>query len=85
MIINQPSDTARQRILLNQVRTRISHLSVGQHYSLAKILGEDFWENTVEPHQSLGQCFSDLVANRRVPFVDAGLTSMRHNKYKYTN
>jgi len=79
-----PSDNAIQRKLLVQTALRVTDLAPGSIYSLEATLGAEFWDTTDESHHSLGRHFADLVKKARVPFVEAGFTGDRHNKYRFT-
>jgi hypothetical protein len=81
--ITEPTDPDTRRKLIEQVTKRLSFLTAGEVYTLAAILGEDFWEDDGESHKSLGLCFSRLVNNELLPFASIGLTPDRHNKYRY--
>jgi hypothetical protein len=79
------SDTALQRKLINQVAKRLPYLTAGEIYTLAAILGEQFWEEDDEDsHNALGRVFSGLVGAGRLPFESNGWGSNRHNEYRYT-
>jgi hypothetical protein len=80
----RPSDSARQRKLLTQVGSRLPELKPRKRYSLEAIVGSDFWDDMDGAPTTVGRCFSDLVSKGRVPFVRAGFTDDRHNRYKYT-
>ena len=79
-----PSDNAIQRKLLVQTALRVIDLAPGSTYSLEAILGAEFWDTADESHHSLGRHFAKLVEKARVPFVEAGFTGDRHNKYRFT-
>ena len=83
-IFIQPSDNAVQRKLLVQTALRVTDLAPRSTYSLEAILGAEFWDTADESHHSLGRHFADLVRKARVPFVEAGFTGDRHNKYRFT-
>jgi hypothetical protein len=78
------SDTALQRKVIEQTIKRLPYLTSGIIYTVAAILGEDFWEEDDESHRSIGQSFSHLVNNGRLPFESNGWSSNRHNEYRYT-
>jgi hypothetical protein len=78
-----PSDTPQQRKLLAHIIARLPSLKPRNRYSLEAIVGPEYWADVDEPHISLGLCFSGLVRKGRVPFVQAGWTSDRHNRYRY--
>ncbi len=78
------SDTALQRKVIELTINRLPYLTSGNIYTVAAILGEEFWEEDDESHRSIGQCFSHLVNNGRLPFEHIGLTQVRHNEYRYT-
>lgn len=78
------SDNATQRTLVEYLNERIPHLEAGQRYSLDAILGPEIWEDTDASHRALGRYFADMVSKGRVPFVTAGWTSDRHNRYRFT-
>ena len=83
-IFIQSSDNPTQRKLLIQTAARVTDLASGSILSLEAILGPEFWDEAEESHVALGRYFSDLVSKGRVPFVQAGLTSRRHNRYRFT-
>jgi hypothetical protein len=77
--------TTMQNKLVNQVRRRLPYLTTGEVYTLAAILGEQFWEEDDEDsHNALGRVFSGLVTTGKMPFTSNGLSSNRHNEYQYT-
>lgn len=79
------TDTAIQRRLIEQVSKRLPFLTAGEVYTLVAILGEQFCEEDDEgSHNALGRIFSGLVGGGRLPFEPNGLTSNRHNEYRYT-
>jgi hypothetical protein len=78
-----PSDTPQQRKLLAHIIARMCSLKPKNRYSLEAIVGPEFWEDVDESHISSGLCFSGLVRKGRIPFVRAGLTTNRHNRYRY--
>ena len=78
------TDKALVRRLINQVNERLTELVPGQEYPLEAILGPDYWQDEDDSHLALGHFFSMLVGDNRVPFVTAGWSSNRHNKYRYT-
>ena len=78
------ADNTMQRKLLEQTIKRLPYLTSGNIYTLAVILGEDFWENDDDSHKSIGQSFSYLVKKGRLPFEKTGLTGVRHNEYRYS-
>jgi hypothetical protein len=78
------ADNVLQRKLLEQTIKRLPYLTSGSIYTIAAILGEEFWEEDDESHKSLGQSFSHLVRKGRLPFEHTGLTGVRHNEYRYT-
>ena len=68
-----------------QIAKRLSYLTAGEVYTLAAILGEQFWEEDDEDsHNALGRVFSSLVGGGRLPFESNGWSSNRHNEYRYT-
>jgi hypothetical protein len=74
-----------QRKLIRQVAKRLPYLTAGEVYTLAAILGEQFWEEDDEDsHNALGRVFSGLVGAGRLPFESNGWSSNRHNEYRYT-
>lgn len=79
-----PSDNPIQRKLLVQTALRVTDLAPGSTYSLEAILGSEFWDTTDESHHSLGRHYAKLVEKARVPFVEAGFTGDRHNRYRFT-
>jgi hypothetical protein len=80
----EESDTALQRKVIEQTVKRLPYLTSGNIYTVAAILGEEFWEEDDESHRSIGQSFSHLVNAQRLPFEHIGLTQVRHNEYRYT-
>ena len=83
-IIIRPSDTQQQRELLKAVYSRLTAMKPKKRYTLAEITGDDYWDSTKGYHQSDGHCFAGLVRQGRVPFIEAGWVSCRHNAYRYT-
>jgi hypothetical protein len=81
----ETNSSAMQRKLIEQVTKRLPFLTAGEVYTLAAILGEQFWEEDDEDsHHALGRVFSGLVGTDRLPFASNGWTSNRHNEYRYT-
>jgi hypothetical protein len=81
----EPTDTTTQSKLIEQVNKRLPYLAAGEVYTLAAILGEQFWEEDDEDsHNALGRVFSSLVGAGRLPFESNGWSSNRHNEYRYT-
>jgi hypothetical protein len=80
----RPSDTADRRALIDYLNARLPELVPDNRYSLEAILGPDIWADTDVSHHALGRYFADMVSRGHVPFVMAGWTSDRHNRYKYT-
>jgi hypothetical protein len=81
----ETNSSAMQRKLINQVAKRLPYLTAGEIYTLAAILGEQFWEEDDEDsHNALGRVFSGLVGAGRLPFESNGWSSNRHNEYRYT-
>ena len=78
------ADNALQQKLIEQTIKRLPYLTSGNIYTVAAILGEEFWEKDDESHKSLGLSFSHLVNKGRLPFEQTGLTPVRHNEYCYT-
>jgi hypothetical protein len=79
------TNTTMQNKLVNQVRRRLPYLTAGEVYTLAAILGEQFWEEDDEDsHNALGRVFSGLVGASKLPFTSNGWSSNRHNEYRYT-
>jgi hypothetical protein len=79
------SDNIMQRKVIEQTIKRLPYLTAGEVYTVAAILGEEFWEEDDEDsHNGLGRVFSGLVNGGRLPFESNGLTSNRHNEYRYT-
>ena len=82
---NGTNSSAMQRKLINQVAKRLPYLAAGEVYTLAAILGEQFWEEDDEDsHNALGRVFSGLVGTGKLPFASNGWSSNRHNEYRYT-
>ena len=78
-------DSPIQRKVINQVTKRLEYLTAGGIYTLAAILGEEFWEeDDDDSHNALGRAFAGLVVNNRLLFEPNGWTSNRHNEYRYT-
>jgi hypothetical protein len=81
----ESTDSTTKRKLIEQVTKRLPFLTAGEVYTLAAILGEQFWEEDDEDsHHALGRVFSGLVGTDRLPFASNGWTSNRHNEYRYT-
>ena len=78
------SDKALQRKLIRHLNKRLPELVAKKVYPLEAIVGLKYWIKEPESHISLGRCFSDLVNKGRIPFVKAGFTSDRHDKYRFT-
>jgi hypothetical protein len=83
-IYTDDSDNTMQRKIIEQTIKRLPYLTSGSIYTVAAILGEDFWEEDDDSHKSIGQSFSHLVRKGRLPFEQTGLTGVRHNEYSYT-
>ena len=82
---NGTNNSAMQSKLINQVAKRLPYLTAGEVYTLAAILGEQFWEEDDEDsHNALGRVFSGLVGADRLPFESNGWSSNRHNEYRFT-
>ncbi|MCP5205231.1 MAG: hypothetical protein H6992_13835 [Pseudomonadales bacterium] len=82
--IIDPHSTNLKSRLINQVVKRLPFLTAGEVYTLAAILGEQFWEEDDEDsHNALGRVFSGLVNAGELPFESNGWTSNRHNEYRY--
>ena len=74
-----------QRKIIEQVIKRLPYLTSSSVYTVAAILGEEFWEDEDEnTHKAIGLCFSYMVGKDRLPFTPAGWNSTRHNEYHYT-
>jgi hypothetical protein len=85
MTTTEQTDSAIQRKLINQVDKRLPFLAAGEVYTLAAILGEQFWdEDDEDSHNALGRVFSGLVGAAKLPFTSNGWSSNRHNEYRYT-
>ncbi len=81
----ETNSSAMQRKLIRQVAKRLPYLTAGEVYTLAAILGEQFWEEDDEDsHNALGRVFAGLVSAGRLPFESNGWSSNRHNEYRYT-
>ena len=78
------ADVRLKGILQVQLDKRLTSLISGDSYTLAGILGEEFWENEDEPHKAMGRAFSSLVEAGEVPFQACGWTKARSNEYIYT-
>ncbi len=78
------TDTRLQQKIITQVEKRLPYLTAGNVYTVAAILGEKFWEDDDDAHRSIGQSFSHLVSNNRLPFIQVGWNAVRHNEYHYT-
>lgn len=83
-ILALPTDSALTKIVIAQVNARLADLTPGDEYTLANILGDDFWDKRPTLHRAMGQSFSKLVTNGRTPFTAAELTQKRHNQYYFT-
>jgi hypothetical protein len=85
MINPKNPDNSTRNKLITQVKKRLPYLTAGEIYTLAAILGEQFWEeDDDESHNALGRVFSGLVTAGKLPFVSSGWSSNRHNEYRYT-
>lgn len=82
-IVVKPTDNALQRTLIEQVIEHLHELTPGETYTVAAILGDEFWDETDDSHKAIGQCFSHLVNSDRLPFEPAGWNSVRHNLYHF--
>ncbi len=83
-IFTDENDTPLQQKIIEQVKRRLPFLTSGNVYTVAAILGEEFWEDEDENmHKAFGLCFSYMVANQRLPFIQVGWNSVRHNEYHY--
>ncbi len=80
----ETTGTALQQKIITQVEKRLPFLTSGNVYTVAAILGEQFWDEDDESHRSIGQCFSHLVGKNQLPFEQTGWNSVRHNEYRYT-
>ena len=83
-IFTDENDTPLQQKIIEQVKRRLPFLTSGNVYTVAAILGEQFWDEDDESHRSIGQCISYMVGKDRLPFTPAGWNSTRHNEYHYT-
>jgi hypothetical protein len=81
----ESTDSTTKQKLIEQVTKRLPFLTAGEVYTLAAILGEQFWdEDDEDSHNALGRVFSGLVGAGRLPFESNGWSSNRHNEYRYT-
>ena len=80
------ADSSMLQKLIMQVNKRLPYLTAGEVYTLAAILGEQFWEEEDDDvsHNGMGRLFSGLVADGQFPFQGNGWTSNRHNEYRFT-
>lgn len=82
---NEGATSATQDNLIKQVKKRLPFLTAGEVYTLAAILGEQFWEEDDEDsHRGLGRIFAGMVNHGELPFETNGWTPNRHNEYRYT-
>ena len=84
-IAKKDNDTTLQQKIIEQVEKRLEYLTAGNVYTVAAILGEEFWgEEDDAAHKGIGHSFSHLVGTKRLPFTQVGWNSVRHNEYRYT-
>ena len=82
-IKSKPNDSALDLKIIAQVNMRLSALKRGEKYTLAGILGKDYWDSHETAHRATGQRFSKLVREGRTPFIPTDLSKDRHNQYYF--